>query len=572
MPYPTLYDVTYSYTAFQESQGDNSFPGTQIDADLAGLQASIESLDVFMQTVIRSDGALNNGIVTYDSLSASLQVAGLAPANAWLTAHAYLVGNTVVISSNLYRCLIDHMSGVFATDLAAGKWLFIAALQAGAQGAAGTNGTNGVGYGGTSATSLLIANGVTKVFTTQAGLAYQVGGYVRASSAANGANFMEGFVSAYAGTSLSIAVAAIGGSGTFADWNFASAGIPGSVPPGAPTGRLTLTSGVPLTTSDVTAATVLCFTPSEGDTIVLWNGSSWVPTQFTEKSVKLTDAQSGATHTNTTIDGLTDTSQLVVGMQVTGINVAANTVINSIASPTSVIVNNATTGSATNTMTFKLPPSQMYDVWGYLSSGALKLELLAWTNDTTRATALAVQNGVDVKTGDATRRLLGSIRMTTVAGQAEDSLLRRYLSNRYNAEPRPMLVQDPAATWATPAASATLRQANANTANLLDYICCVSRPVAAEVFAQYSSSTTGAVAVIVGVGVDSITVSSAQAYPQSSSIDTNGHTVTAAYYGYPGVGRHTLAWLEKGGGSATQTWYGTSAGGYQSAMLGGVNN
>lgn len=92
----------------------------------------------------------------------------------------------------------------------------------------GTNGSNGAGYGGTSSTSLLIANSVTKVFTTQAGLAYQVGNYVRASSAANGANFMEGTVSAYAGTSLSIDVTKIGGSGTFADWAFQIAGAPGT--------------------------------------------------------------------------------------------------------------------------------------------------------------------------------------------------------------------------------------------------------------------------------------------------------------------------------------------------------
>src|ERR1700682_2760199 len=42
------------------------------------------------------------------------------------------------------------------------------------------------GYGGTSATSFLIGTG-SKAFTTQAGLAYAIGGYVRASSAANGA-------------------------------------------------------------------------------------------------------------------------------------------------------------------------------------------------------------------------------------------------------------------------------------------------------------------------------------------------------------------------------------------------
>lgn len=92
----------------------------------------------------------------------------------------------------------------------------------------GPTGSTGAGYGGTSATSLLIANSTNKVFTTQAGLAYQVGNYVRASSQANGANFMEGLVSAYSGTSLTIAVSKIGGSGTYADWAFQIAGAPGT--------------------------------------------------------------------------------------------------------------------------------------------------------------------------------------------------------------------------------------------------------------------------------------------------------------------------------------------------------
>lgn len=128
MPYPVIYNVTYSYTAFQQSQGNNSFPGTQIDADFAGLQASLQSLDTFTQGVMRSDGALKNGVVTYDSLAPALQTAGLAPATAWLTGTVYAAGASVIQASSLYRALVAHTSGVFATDLAAGKWLFVSTL------------------------------------------------------------------------------------------------------------------------------------------------------------------------------------------------------------------------------------------------------------------------------------------------------------------------------------------------------------------------------------------------------------------------------------------------------------
>ena len=129
MVYPTMYSVTYSYTGFQASQGNNSFPGTQIDADLQGLRSSVSNLALFTQGVMRSDGALQNGVVTFDSLSSGLQTAGLTPATPWLTATFYAVGKNVIQgNNNLYRALVAHTSGVFATDLAAGNWVLVATL------------------------------------------------------------------------------------------------------------------------------------------------------------------------------------------------------------------------------------------------------------------------------------------------------------------------------------------------------------------------------------------------------------------------------------------------------------
>lgn len=324
-----------------------------------------------------------------------------------------------------------------------------------------------------------------------------------------------------------------------------------------PCGRLTLTTATPETTADVTAATILYYTPYKGDIISLYDGSNWVPASFVEVSIPLTTTQSGTTHTNTTIDGLTDTSQLCAGMQVTGTNVAANTVINSISSSTAIVVNNATTGSATNTMTFKLPPSKVHDVWGYLSAGTVKLEFLAWTSDTARATALTTQNGVDVKTGDATRRLLGTIRTTTTAGQTEDSIARRFVSNRYKDVARAMQVNDATATWVY--STATWRQANANTGNQLDYVCCVARPIQAVVVGQVTSGTT--VNSAVGIGVDAIPAASAAVISLSPSVPSSGLSVNmwAYYAGTPGVGRHFITWIEIGSGGGTQTWLGTVA-------------
>jgi hypothetical protein len=214
LAYPTIYSVTYSYTGFQQSQGNSSFPGTQIDADIQGLRASLNSWALFSENVIRADGLLNNGIVGYDALSPALQTAGLSPASAWLTGTAYLANVNAVINNSLYRCLIPHMAGVFATDLAAGKWVLVTALQAGA------------GYGGTSTASMTIGTGA-QTFATQAGLAYQAGARVRLSS---GAAYMEGTITAYsfATGSMTVNFVRTSGAGTFATWAINPAGDPGA--------------------------------------------------------------------------------------------------------------------------------------------------------------------------------------------------------------------------------------------------------------------------------------------------------------------------------------------------------
>jgi hypothetical protein len=259
---PAPYSPVHSFISDAPALGAAGSVGQQLDVEFNDVKATTDQIRANLALIQRDDGAPANGTVTVDTLSLALQSNGLATAATWLTATSYLVGTPIYNAGSLYRCLIAHTSGVFATDLAAAKWLLLVALPIGpigltgpantlaigtvTAGAAaatitgsapnqtlnltlqtGNTGATGAGYGGTSATSLLIANSVTKVFTTQAGLAYQVGTYVRASSAANGANFMEGVCSAYSGTSLSIAVTTIGGSGTFADWGFAAGGVPG---------------------------------------------------------------------------------------------------------------------------------------------------------------------------------------------------------------------------------------------------------------------------------------------------------------------------------------------------------
>ena len=85
----------------------------------------------------------------------------------------------------------------------------------------------GIGYQGlTSATSVLIATG-SKVFTTNftnLQTAFAIGTRVRVAYSSTPADFMEGVVTAFSGTTFTVLVDSIGGSGTFASWTISVAG------------------------------------------------------------------------------------------------------------------------------------------------------------------------------------------------------------------------------------------------------------------------------------------------------------------------------------------------------------
>lgn len=83
-------------------------------------------------------------------------------------------------------------------------------------------------FGGTSATSFSIGTG-SKAFTTQSGLAYVVGSRVRvASSASPATTYMEGVITAYGGTTLTVLVDLAVGAGTHTDWLFSVSGERGA--------------------------------------------------------------------------------------------------------------------------------------------------------------------------------------------------------------------------------------------------------------------------------------------------------------------------------------------------------
>ena len=82
--------------------------------------------------------------------------------------------------------------------------------------------------GVTSSTSLAIAAS-SKAFAVSSGLSLQPGDWVLATSDANpDTNYMHGPISSYTGTTLTLNVDNIGGSGTFADWTIRRSGTQGT--------------------------------------------------------------------------------------------------------------------------------------------------------------------------------------------------------------------------------------------------------------------------------------------------------------------------------------------------------
>jgi hypothetical protein len=112
----------------------------------------------------------------------------------------------------------------------------------GPAGPAGPNGAAGSGYLASSTTALTINIGA-RTFATQFGLAYSVGARARAASHSVPTNWMEGLVTAYTGSSLTINADLIGGSGSASDWDINLAGQQGAIGPTGPPGAASTVPG-----------------------------------------------------------------------------------------------------------------------------------------------------------------------------------------------------------------------------------------------------------------------------------------------------------------------------------------
>lgn len=214
---------------------------------------------------------------------------------------------------------------------------------------------------------------------------------------------------------------------------------------------------------------------------------------------------------------------------------------------------------------YTLTSGTNYDIFAYTSGGAIALEHVAWTSDTARATSLVSKDGTLVKSGDATKRYIGTFRATG-SHTTEDSAKRRFVWNAYHRQPKKLKATLPGTTYNY--STATMRSANGNT-TVGEGRFEVVRGLAAEPIAvrvHHLLSSTATAGIQSGFGVDSTTVSSAD---EASTVINAGAFGESNAVGTVSVseGYHYIQALETGGGAGTQSWY-KPGDGYLTAMTG----
>lgn len=283
--------------------------------------------------------------------------------------------------------------------------------------------------------------------------------------------------------------------------------ISGSAAPKLNNFRLTLTSNVPVTTTDVTGASTLYLTPYNGNQIALYTSGQWVLLTSTQVSLALS--------------GLTNNT--------------------------------------------------LYDVFAYNNAGTVTLETAAWSNSgagtSARATALAYQDGVLVRSGDVTRRYLGTFRSTGTT-TTEDSAAKRFLYNYGSRIQRRLTANDSTASWTY--TTATWRAANNNTTDGVgraSFVIGVAEDAISINRVSISANTANG-QTSGGIGLNSTSANNADVTAFQTTTNVVG--TNASFFGVPSVGFNFVQSVEWSQAVGTSTFYGEIISGIKSGIAGTI--
>lgn len=276
-----------------------------------------------------------------------------------------------------------------------------------------------------------------------------------------------------------------------------------------PQGRLTLTSGTPVLTSTVSAATTVYYTPYVGNLIPLYDGTNMIPTAFAEVS-----------------QATTDTTK----------------------SPAAVVA------------------SKIYDVFCWSDSGTNRCTRgPAWTSSTTRGYTLTMTNGILLNTsaitnGPAALRgtwvgTIGSNGTSTIdwilggtgAGGVASTL---YVWNAYNRVIVSTTVSDNNGSWSI--AANTIQSMDASTANRISYLTGAAEDAyTCQINAMTKPGASGFSGV--ACGYDSTTAISGTNYLSGNNSNSAGG---AATFTTTSFGAHFFQALDVNNGANAATNYG----------------
>jgi hypothetical protein len=304
-------------------------------------------------------------------------------------------------------------------------------------------------------------------------------------------------------------------------WTAVNASTPaGVIPP--PQGYLTPTSGTPIITQDTTGVSAILYTPYVGNIIPIYNGSSFVPTVFSEMTCTLTSSnQSASTLYDVFVFSNSGVLTLVCG-PAWGTNTPGSCARG--------------TGAGTTQL------QRINGLW-------VNAVQITGTNST---------NSYTIKANQAT--FVGTISIDATAGQI--SFYRSYgqsrkwaASNAYNRVPIILQGGDGTATWTY--GTNTWRPSNNSTANSITTFDCLGEEGINIQF--YSSPQLASQVPVNGIGWNSTTAPSGfLAIPAELSSQATGVTAVASLQEAPSLGLNTATCLEKVVSGGNTTFQGTN--------------
>lgn len=329
-----------------------------------------------------------------------------------------------------------------------------------------------------------------------------------------------------------------------------------------PSFRLTLKSGDPCPRDELSDIGTIYWTPYQGNTVQLWDGSAWTTYTSAEISLALSGLTSGVMYdlfvyqnagaptldspvawrnSGQAISNLTNATPIVVTANSHGLTTGDEIYLGAV-NPIGAVGKWTVTVLTANT--FELDSSTA--AGAYVSGGFFSARV--------GASKPTMQDGRYCKSSDKTRLYVGTFRATgtgttqsTAGGQSDSVGGKRFLWNYYNRVKLPMAVIETTDSWLY--TTGTWRAANNTAANCVECVVGIFEdPVHGILNAAVSQSASSVRASLVGIGWNSSTT------PQSligGAYNGNAAGTWVAncvpYAGERIAGYHLLQWMEYGG-------------------------